>query len=201
MDTATTWRVAALLAAALVVGVPDQAGAHDPGLSSLDVRVLPGGIVVTLSMAPADGRALADSSGITLDAVALEAIELRANGVRLPGAIDSRQIDAGDVGAVLTFTGSPGDTLTIRSGILERLAFGHRQLLRLHTADGLVMAERMLDARANQIDVDLPVPRQGRRAAEFLAIGVRHILSGYFHLLLLGALLLGLRARFIQGRS
>jgi hydrogenase/urease accessory protein HupE len=59
-------------------------------------------------------------------------------------------------------------------------------------ADGQVVAERMLDARASRAEVDVAAADSPAQVAErFLALGVRHILGGYDHLLFLAALLLG----------
>ena len=51
-------RAVVLLTAALALGFPPATAAHDPGLSALDVRVLPDRVVATLSLAPGDARLL-----------------------------------------------------------------------------------------------------------------------------------------------
>jgi len=184
-----------LITAAFGLACPDAVLAHDPGLSSLDIQVGRTRLVATLSLAAADWRALAGAGGGNLEAIALESIEIRLDGVRLPGTIESRTIDS-DTGAsvVLTFSSTAGDRLTIRSGIPGRLALGHRQLLTVRGANAAVLAERMLDARASECELD---PRPGARRTDtvrqFLALGTRHILGGYDHLLFLGALLFGVR--------
>ena len=68
--------VLALCAAAGILGFPVAAVAHDPGLSSLKVRVSTGDIVVDLSMAAADAAALAgsDADVARLGSFALQAI-------------------------------------------------------------------------------------------------------------------------------
>jgi hydrogenase/urease accessory protein HupE len=84
--------------------------------------------------------------------------------------------------------------LTIRSGVPGRLALGHRELLAVRGADGQLLGERMLDARVAETEVGLGASEgSAETARQFLALGVRHILSGYDHLLFLGALLLGVR--------
>ena len=193
MRSVSGWHAAVVLTAALLLGRPVPADAHDPGLSSLDVRVSPGRVVATLSLAPADARTLVDASRSTFIAAALDGVDLRIDGVRLT-ATASALAHATDAAVVLTFVAPPGGRLAVRSAVLDRLAFGHRQLLTVRSADGVVLAERMLDARDAQADVDLSAAgRPDNRAVQFFDMGVRHILSGYDHLLFLGALLLGLR--------
>ena len=100
----------------------------------------------------------------------------------------------GDTGTrvVLTFPHPAGTRMTIRSTVPSRLARGHRELLSVRGADGALVTERMLDAGESQVDVDVAAAAPASHVAgRFLALGVRHILGGYDHLLFLGALLLG----------
>ena len=56
------------------------------------------------------------------------------------------------------------------------------------------MLERLLDARADDVNVEVErVAGHGRAAADLFALGLRHILAGYDHLLFLAALLIGVR--------
>ena len=184
-----------LFTAALCLGHPGAAFAHDPGLSSLAVQIEASRIMVTLFLDPADAQALVGTPGGTLAALARGAIELRLDGVRLPGTVETRAIDA-RTGAqlVLLFDRAAGHGLTIRSDIPARLAVGHRQLLTVRGANGRPLAERMLDARERECHVDLRAAEETMDTARrFLMLGVRHILSGHDHLLFLGALLLGVR--------
>jgi hydrogenase/urease accessory protein HupE len=189
-------RAVVALTTALVFGHPGAAYAHDPGLSSLDVRVAPTAIIATLSLSAVDRQALAEHDE-ALDVLALDSIELQLDGARLTGRVRAKEADAdGGDNVVLIFVRSPGLRLTIRSNIPSRLAIGHRELLTVRGPDGALLAERMLDGRENGVDVDLIV-RHGTRsvesASQFLALGVRHILGGFDHLAFLAALLLGVR--------
>jgi hydrogenase/urease accessory protein HupE len=185
---------AALVAAALVGAFGISLRAHDPGLSSLDVSVEHDRVVTTLSLAEADARA-ASVSGSRLGAFALESVELRLDGVRLSGVVEREAADD-DAGArvTLVFERADGERLTVRSRVPARLARGHRQLLTVRGAADTFRVERMLDARTDTTGVDVgSVRRSTDTARQFLALGVRHILGGYDHLLFLGALLLGVR--------
>ena len=71
-----------------------------------------------------------------------------------------------------------------------RLARGHRELL-IVTVDGLSVSERMLDAGSHSLDVDVAAsPSTAGKASSFMTLGIRHILSGYDHLVFLAGLIL-----------
>jgi hypothetical protein len=182
---------AALVAAALVVALPSVARAHDPGLSALDVRIVPDSIRVTLSIAASDAKQVTGS----IDAFAGEVLALTLDGLPLAGA-PATDMASSDAGLTFTvaFNRAAGSRLTIGSGVPGRLAVGHRQLLTVHADDGSVVMERMLDARSAGVVVDLAaLPRRSSTAAEFFTLGLRHILGGYDHILFLIALLIGVR--------
>jgi hydrogenase/urease accessory protein HupE len=186
-------RAVVLVTAALAFLYPGVAVAHDPGLSALDVHVQSGRVVATLSLAAGDARVLAAGHTAELDALVLEAIEVRVDGVRMPGRVEQRAVD-GDAGTsvVVAFDRVSGSRLTVRSGVPARLARGHRQLLTVRGSSGALLAERMLDSRDSEVDLSLA--RSGSDVArQFFGLGLRHILAGYDHLLFLGALLLGVR--------
>ena len=186
---------AAAFAAALTFVLPAAAHAHDPGLSSLDVRIAPERIIAVLSLAAADARIAADASGKALDAFALDSIELMLDGSRLAGSVETQATDR-DAGTKLTlvFDRAQGSRLTIHSSVPQRLARGHRQLVTVHGTAGRRLTERMLDTHLNVVDVDLrDEPVSTSTARQFFGLGLHHILSGYDHLLFLAALLLGLQ--------
>jgi hydrogenase/urease accessory protein HupE len=191
------WRVAALAAAAATFVFPADARAHDPGLSALDVRVAPDRIVVVLSLATADARIAAADSGGHLDAFAADSIELLLDGVRLSATVESeprKDTTDGGTSVALVFPRITGTQLTVRSGVPVRLARGHRELLTVRDTSSQPLAERMLDERTDAVDLDLAAEQRATgTAAQFLQLGVTHILGGYDHLLFLGALLLGVR--------
>jgi hydrogenase/urease accessory protein HupE len=186
-------RVVAVFAAALLTWCPSLARAHDPGLSSLELRIAHDRIVAILSLAAADVHARLGDRGAEVAALALDAIELRVDGVRLRGVVESSDIDAATGSrVVLRFDRSVGSRLTVRSALPGRLALGHRELLVVRGPDGRALCERMLDARESEADLELGA-KLGRSglASQFAGLGVRHILGGYDHLLFLAALLLG----------
>jgi len=181
-------RAVVLVTTALALGCADSAFAHDPGLSALDVRVLSGRVVATLSLAASDA-----ARGADLDALALDCIEIRVDGVRRQGRVERRATE-GDAGSsiVVAFDRAIGSRLTVRSGVPARLARGHRELLTVRGPSGALLAERMLDGRDNEVDLSL-AQRGSDVVSQFFGLGLRHILAGYDHLVFLGALLLGVR--------
>jgi hydrogenase/urease accessory protein HupE len=89
--------------------------------------------------------------------------------------------------------------LTIESEVPKRVARGHRQLV-VVTAGDRVAAERLIDGLRGEVSIDLehdpsrgPDDAAARRAWHFLSVGVRHILTGYDHLVFLAGLLLAAR--------
>jgi hydrogenase/urease accessory protein HupE len=191
---ARTWK-AACFAAAFFFGLPVVVRAHDPGLSSLDIRVGPHRVVAVLSLAAADARAAVIDSNGDLEKFAVDSIELQSDGVRLSGAVDSRSTD-GNTGISITLVFGPvgGSRLTVRSAVPARLALGHRQLVTVRASADRVVSQRMLDARMNTIELALGSELVASRiAGQFVGLGLRHILSGFDHLLFLAALLLGVR--------
>jgi hydrogenase/urease accessory protein HupE len=188
--------VLALCAAAGILGFPVAALAHDPGLSSLEVRVGPGGIVVDLSMAAADAAALVGSGadGARLGSVALKAIDLQIDGRRLEGVVDDIAPQEGNAIRVrLRYVRMPGSRLAVRSVVASRLARGHRQLLSIRNDHDSLLAQGMLDANTDGVgDLGLSSTR-AETTRQFFVLGIQHILGGYDHLLFLGALLLAAR--------
>ena len=188
-----TKRAVVLLTAALAFGFQASTAAHDPGLSALDVRVLPDRVVATLSLAPSDARLLISERGDALEAIALDSIEVVLDGARLPGRVESRSTESEAGGTVvLAFDSRIGAGLTVRSSVPARLARGHRELLTVRGPDGALLAERMLDDREGTVNLTM-APRGSALASQFFALGLRHILAGYDHLVFLAAVLLGVR--------
>ena len=185
--------VLALFAAAGILGFPVAAVAHDPGLSSLEVRVGPGDIVADLSMAAADAAALvgSDADVARLGSFALQTIDLQIDGRRLEGLVDDIASQEGNAIRVrLRYVRTPGSRLAVRSVVASRLARGHRQLLTIRNDDDSLLAQGMLDANTDGVgDLGLSSTR-AETTLQFFVLGIHHILGGYDHLLFLGALLL-----------
>jgi hydrogenase/urease accessory protein HupE len=136
-----------------------------------------------------------------LEDLARQALEVRFDGRVAPASDVSIALDQSDaVHFRVSFSGRPGARVSIRSTLVTRLARGHRQYLSLRDASGGVLAQRMLDATSDTFDLprleSAAVQPTPRSFAEFLVLGIEHILTGYDHLLfLLGLLLPGCNLR------
>ncbi len=165
--------------------------AHDPGLSSATITVGRESIEALVTFNPRDIETL----GAKPDELAKELLRLQVanNALRL----ESQKVNvdaAQNIEFHLRFAAAAGH-LRIQSGIIDRLPFGHRQMLSVRTATGQNLGERLVSAKENMLDVDLARVPQGPSAshgrfAEFFFLGVQHILTGYDHLLFLAGILI-----------
>jgi hydrogenase/urease accessory protein HupE len=173
-----------LLATVLLVScvLRGTADAHDPGLSGLEVAVGPAHVDVTLSIASADAEMLRAPH---------DAVHVWSDGVALTRPLLHTTRDSTGVRIVLRFDTSYPKRLTVTSEVPAQLSRGHRQLVSIRTMAGGVLAERLIDAAANTVAVELTQAEPGgAAAARFFSLGIHHIVSGYDHLLFLAAMLL-----------
>ena len=174
--------------------------AHDPGLSSLELRLGASEIVADLSMASTDAAALvgSDSNIAGFGSVALQAIDLQIDGRQLEGRVADVVSQEGNAIRVrLRYVRTPGSRLAVRSAVAGRLSRGHRQLLSIRNDDDSLVAQRLLDANTDGVgDLGLSSARV-YTTLQFFVLGIHHILGGYDHLLFLGALMIV--ARSVRG--
>jgi hydrogenase/urease accessory protein HupE len=184
-------RAAAMLTVALTATV--SLSAHDPGLSALDVRLEKREIIAVLSVAAADVD-VAGGRQAFLE-LARGAVTLSIDGRPLAPLVQSVWTDDGGLHVRLAAPLLDGARLTVESRIPDRLARGHRELASIRTEHGRLLADRMLDARFNQATVDVSgiVSEAHHPFTEFFTLGIRHILTGYDHLLFLAGVLVMLR--------
>lgn len=192
----------ALVTAACIVLGTGAVRAHDPGLSALDVTVSGDIISVSLSMSPADAEVIRLGSGLdprqALRQLARDAIQLSVDGTRLRQTGDVASADSNGVSVRLSFAlpiaSGEEHQLTVESQVPRRVARGHRQLLTLRMNGGNP-TEVLLDAASDSATValDRPAGSFARAAASFLMLGMRHILTGYDHLVFLAGLMLAAR--------
>ncbi|MEP6602390.1 MAG: HupE/UreJ family protein [Spartobacteria bacterium] len=169
-------------------GFSISAWAHDPGLSSANVTVADREIT---AVAVFNARDLAGS-----DYTNIAPDILRIGTAERPFAATVRKIDKDqneNVTFRFSFVREASGPLSISSGIIARLPFGHREFVSVHTDRGTSLGDRLLSARENQLSVSVPeqiAPTTGPRFADFFLLGIRHILTGYDHLLFLFGLLI-----------
>lgn len=173
--------------------------AHDPGLSALDVRVQGRVVSAQLSMAAADVALIGADARIAIAGMARDAVRLAVDGVRIPAVIGDVVLEEGaarvQISSAMPEASGTRVHLTIESDVPAQVARGHRQLV-VVTAGDRVVAETLLDGAHHGVTIDLESGRSSavRRAWQFLSVGVRHILSGYDHLVFLAGLLLAARS-------
>ncbi len=185
--------------------------AHDPGLSSVTLRVYPTNIDAELTFAIGDVENLvpldADRNGkvspeefasgrARLAQLFKDAFQVAIDEAPLPPAEPQLKLDESNAEILMHFDRSPGSMLTAKSAFLDRLPPGHRQYFSVQDNLGKAIIERLLDKNDNTVRFELsalnhssdnPAPQS---FGGFLLLGIEHILTGYDHLLFLFALLL-----------
>ena len=179
---------AATCAVALVGSA--AAWAHDPGLSSANVELGNEQINVVLTFNQRDIANITAQAHELLD----RAVLVQLDGVTAPAGHANASTDANNnVEFQLTFPRpAAAHTLTFHSLLLKDLPFGHRQAFTVRDVNGRELSRLLLSAREDSAQLalqasDSPPNREG--FLEFLLLGIRHILTGYDHLLFLFGLL------------
>jgi hydrogenase/urease accessory protein HupE len=182
-----------------------SATAHDPGLSSAKLSLQNNSLRAILTFAPADMEAISGQNAPQgaanlkqLEAIARKSLEIWFDGQPVaPTVVHVQFLQNKDVEFQLTFPAAFVMHLRARSALLDHLPFGHRQYFALVNAAGMTLAEKLLGGACNSVDIDLQPPLAtvatppSHPFSEFLVMGVKHILTGYDHLLFLFALLIG----------
>jgi hydrogenase/urease accessory protein HupE len=193
-----------LLGVVLFLGLGPGLRAHDPGLSTAHVTVRADAIVVAVTFAPADLRALKTPSPAPAVWIA-GLFELRVGAVpQVARTTATEPAPESEQQFVLTFPrAEAGGAAELRALRLDELPPGHRQYVTVAVDGGPALAERLLFVREPAVTFTLP-PRTGGAVAAgaeppttffaFLKLGVEHIWTGYDHLLFLFALLVVCRS-------
>jgi hydrogenase/urease accessory protein HupE len=190
-----------------------DAAAHDPGLSSLTIRQRANGLEAILTFAVKDAAQLVeldkDRDGIVtraefaqtrsqLETAVARQIMIAADGkVAKHSSIHSRLNENNNAEVLLNFDAVVFSNLEIESKLIASLPLGHREYLQIQNTRGETIFERLLSAAADCATVQMPDATSSVAAFEavssftnFLSLGVKHILTGYDHLLFLFGLLL-----------
>jgi hydrogenase/urease accessory protein HupE len=116
--------------------------------------------------------------------------------VRKPQFIRSHVDQNNNVEVHLDFDAKTFSTLDVQSEIITSLPFGHRQYLEVQNLRGQTIFGRLLSATSNRATAQMPDTKTSnaplkivRSFTNFLSLGVKHILTGYDHLLFLFGLL------------
>lgn len=204
-------RMFKLTIAALLALQSAWALAHPPGLSSLEIDLGGRQLVAKITFALQDIEAFAPMDS-DLDAEVTDAereaakpaiavlladqLKMQADG-RLLEAMAGRSVvfDEQNNAQVLLHYPLAGERqLRLQSDFLQSLPAGHQQYLTVRDESGRIVAEKMLDNRDDGFQLDLTDAMDGEQArsstfADFFALGIEHIVTGYDHLLFLLALL------------
>jgi hydrogenase/urease accessory protein HupE len=196
-----------------------KTAAHDPGLSSLTIRSRGNVLEATLTLAVRDAAQLVqlddDHDGIVTQvefarrrshlnaAVARQLVVAPDGKVVQAQLIRSRLDQNNNVEVRLDFHAAVVSSLEIQSAFIAALAPGHREYLQVQNSAGKTVSERLLSASADRATVQMPHSNWSHTAVEsvrsfanFLSLGVRHIWTGYDHLLFLFGLLIAARCFF-----
>jgi hydrogenase/urease accessory protein HupE len=189
------------------------ANGHDPGLSSLTIRQHTNSLEAILTLAVKDAVQLAEldenHDGIVtqaefarsrpqLEAVVERQVVITAAGkVVKNNSVRSRLDENNNVEVLLNFDVVVFSNLEIQSKLIASLPLGHRQYLQVQNSRWETIFEQLLSAAADRATVEIPDAhssiaafKAARSFANFLSLGVKHILTGYDHLLFLLGLLL-----------
>jgi hydrogenase/urease accessory protein HupE len=195
------------------------AKAHDPGLSSLAIRQRTNGLEATLTLAVRDASQVAeldanhDGTVTQVEfarrrwqleaAVGREVLIAADSKVRKAQFIRSHLDQNNNVEVRLDFGATVFSSLEIQSKIIRSLPLGHRQYLEVQNSRGETTFEQLLSAAADRATVEMPRNNASMAGFEivssftnFLTLGVKHILTGYDHLLFLLGLLVVARGFF-----
>lgn len=179
--------------------------AHDPGLSTGQLRVFRDRVDAEMTFARADFETVlrldANGDGTVSAAeiraaeaaaakIATEALSVRVGERALTAESPTFRIDdANNVHIAATFPSHQAGRLAVQSLLIERMPRGHRQFMSVLDEKQTVLSEVLL--RAGQAGIDVDCARQATTPTfrEFFLLGVEHIVTGYDHLLFLFALL------------
>jgi hydrogenase/urease accessory protein HupE len=209
----------AILAVLFLLLPLQYAKGHDPGLSSLTIRQRTNGLEATLTLAVRDAAQIAEldedhdgivtqaefaQTGSQLETVVAREILIAVDGkVIKDTSIHSRLDENNNVEVLLNLDAVVFSNLKIQSKLIASLPLGHRQYLQVQNSRGETIFERLLSAAADRATVEMPDAHSSTSALEavssftnFLCLGVKHILTGYDHLLFLFGLLLVTRGFF-----
>ena len=184
--------------------------AHNPGLSTLDLRETSTGLDAILTFARTDLELFAsidaNHDGVVapdefvaalprLEALAARALEVGVDGRLTPPAPPEVEMDENNnVVFKLHFQTAPGGKWMVRSLLLSAMPLAHRQYATAINRQGKVFRQALLNSRNDSIDIDaskeVSGPAKSYSLWDFVLLGIEHILTGYDHLLFLFALLI-----------
>jgi hydrogenase/urease accessory protein HupE len=181
----------AFLALVLVLACGGTCVAHDPGLSSSQVRIGAGTLSIRATFASAEIAALQERHTGNLEKLAGGIFEVWSGGTAFtPLSVDVESTSDGTVFRV-DYPPVRGANLTLRVALVRDLPTGHRHYVLVRDEGGRKVTDALLTASSDTLTCGVTTPSAASQAVEFFKLGVEHILSGWDHLSFLVALLLG----------
>ena len=164
-----------------------QVHAHDPGLSTADVFLATNGTKISVGFAASDLAPLITRSSV--DALATQICALAMDGSPLVPLAGGLQPKSGsDMRFAFVFPPVTGQRVRIEFPLLRQLTAGHRQYLMIRNAQGELVTERLLQATADSVTIELRSPRVTTGPLpKFLAVNQNRMLTFFERLALLGA--------------
>jgi len=200
-------RCRALVGVSLLLSLVVPMFAHDPGLSSAQIKRAAANLEIVLTFAPTDVASLAFETREQAPAAAGDFVRCYSNDRDhpfVPAVSPACVHRANEVAVVFTWRQVGRGAIRVEFPILTRLPFGHRMILRVGES---AEAVALLDAR--HATWELPsasmqsAPSDSRERTSgwsFVLLGIEHILAGFDHLCFLLALLLAApRVRDVLG--
>ncbi|MCB1022887.1 MAG: HupE/UreJ family protein [Acidobacteria bacterium] len=165
--------------------------AHDLGVSSLNLEIVDGKLVVYSSYAKADlGSFAARTSPEDLKAFTANAIKIEVDGKPLDLLENEVFIDAADgLNLRHSFGEVAGKEIRVTSFLPSMLSSNHVQILKL-IRNNKEISRQFLTGEKNEFVFDLNDIQTPTTFGQFLTLGIKHITFGLDHLLFLFALLL-----------
>ncbi len=165
--------------------------AHDLGISSISLEIADGKLVVYSSYARADfGELIFQNSAENLKAFTKKAVAVEIDGKVLDVLDNNVSLDNSDgLNLQHSFGEVSGSKIKITSLLPSKLSANHVQILKLIRNDKEI-SRQFLTGDDNQFVFDLKDLQTPTSFGQFLSLGIKHIITGYDHLLFLLALLL-----------
>src|SRR5262249_39295222 len=130
--------------------------AHDPGLSSAVITVGDRDIRAVALFHSRDLQQLIKNDAAGYPSLVNQILQLRHGEDSLPSKLESVEKDVNDnVRFQLSYILPPVSAITVASGIIGRLPFGHREFVTIRTASGGSLGDRLLTAHENEFTVSI----------------------------------------------
>ncbi|MBA3543745.1 MAG: HupE/UreJ family protein [Chthoniobacterales bacterium] len=198
-----------LLLGLLLLCLTSPALAHDPGLSSTNLQIGASEMSAVVTFNERDISTVLGESPETLSAngpairaqletLARRALNLESSGQQLQPLTVRAGIDTNkNVEFSYTYERpAAAGEITVHSLLLPEMPFGHRQAFAATDVAGKEIARSLLSNREStaRVTPGKVSPTADHSFLDFLLLGIRHILTGYDHLLFLFGLLIVCRS-------